>query len=87
MLNGVHDPATGYAWAENVKRQLGDTAVLVTYEGAGHVAYTRNTCTRAAVDAYLLDLTIPADGTRCPASNPALTTTLTADPTDLTTRW
>lgn len=89
MLNGLHDPATGYAWAENVKRQLGSTAVLVTYEGAGHVAYTRNTCTRAAVDTYLLDLTTPPDGTRCPASNPALTT-LTADPTDLTDltdRW
>ncbi|MFC0626974.1 alpha/beta hydrolase [Kribbella deserti] len=87
MLNGLHDPATGYAWALNVKRQLGSTAVLVTYEGAGHVAYTRNTCTRAAVDNYLVHLITPPDGTRCPATNPALTTTRTTTNPELTTRW
>jgi len=45
MLNGRHDPATGYAWALHVAAQLRDQAVLVTCEGAGHTAYRRNACT------------------------------------------
>ncbi|MEV6285254.1 alpha/beta hydrolase [Kribbella sp. NPDC051770] len=86
MLNGVHDPATGYAWALNVKRQLGKGAVLVTYEGAGHVVYSRTACTRAAADNYLLDGTLPADGTRCAANNPALARTAQTEPQS-TGRW
>jgi pimeloyl-ACP methyl ester carboxylesterase len=86
MMNGIHDPATGYAWALNAKRQLGDGAVLVTYEGSGHLVYTRTACTRAAADNYLLDLTAPADGTRCAANDPArVPQTATADLT--TGRW
>ncbi|GAB3816986.1 alpha/beta hydrolase [Kribbella italica] len=86
MLNGIHDPATGYAWALNAKQQLGKGAVLVTYEGAGHVVYSRTACTRAAADNYLLDLTVPPNGTRCAANNPALTTH-TQDPPNTTARW
>jgi pimeloyl-ACP methyl ester carboxylesterase len=86
MLNGRHDPATGYAWALNAKQQLGKGAVLVTYEGAGHVVYSRTACTRAAADNYLLDLTLPAVGTRCAANNPALTTRTPA-PQETTARW
>lgn len=75
MLNGKHDPATGYGWAINVERQLRPQAVLVTYEGAGHGAYRRNDCTRGVTDRYLIDLTVPAKGTTCPASDPAIATT------------
>jgi pimeloyl-ACP methyl ester carboxylesterase len=75
MLNGKHDPATGYAWALNVAAQLRDQAVLVTYEGAGHTAYRRNACTRAAADRYLLEQTVPPSGTVCEASDPALART------------
>lgn len=68
LLNARHDPRTGYAWAVNVARQLGRHGRLVTYEGWGHGTYQRNDCTTAVVDRYLVDLTVPAPGTRCPAS-------------------
>lgn len=88
MLNGLHDPATGYAWALNVKRQLGAGAVLVTYEGSGHGIYTRSACTRAAVDNYLHNLTLPAPGTRCAANDPAVAPASRSTTPDLTTpRW
>ncbi len=72
MLNGKHDPATGYAWATHVAAQLRDQAVLVTYEGAGHTVYRRNACTRGATDGYLLEQIVPPSGTVCEASDPAL---------------
>ncbi|GLI00773.1 alpha/beta hydrolase [Phytohabitans aurantiacus] len=67
LLNTLHDPASGYNWATNVARQLGDRAVLLTYEGWGHGAYTRTPCVTAAVDTYLLTATPPPTQT-CPAS-------------------
>ncbi|WBQ06093.1 alpha/beta hydrolase [Kribbella sp. CA-293567] len=87
MMNGLHDPATGYSWAVNARRQLGN-AVLVTYEGSGHVTYSRTACTRAAVDNYFLDLTVPAAGTRCAANDPALAPSArTQESPELTSRW
>jgi hypothetical protein len=71
MMNGIHDPATGYTWATNAARQLGKAAQLVTYDGAGHVVYSRTPCTRAAADNYWLTLTLPAPDTHCAANNPA----------------
>jgi pimeloyl-ACP methyl ester carboxylesterase len=78
MLNGIHDPATGYAWAQNVARQLGDQAVLLTYLGAGHTAYRRNACTLGTTNAYLSDLIVPPSDITCAASDPALAATSTA---------
>ncbi|MEU8165978.1 alpha/beta hydrolase [Micromonospora sp. NPDC049004] len=63
----VHDPASGYAWATNVARQLGRHGVLLTYEGWGHGSYTTSPCVGRAVDAYLIDQVVPARGARCPA--------------------
>ncbi|WFE35257.1 alpha/beta hydrolase [Micromonospora sp. WMMD975] len=68
LINARHDPRTGYAWATDVARQLGRHGRLVTYDGWGHGAYERNDCTIAVVDRYLVDLTLPAPGARCPAS-------------------
>ncbi|MER7211612.1 alpha/beta hydrolase [Streptosporangium sp. NPDC000239] len=67
IVNGLHDPATGYAWARNAAAQIGKKARLLTYEGWGHGAYGRGDCVTAAVDAYLISLRLPARGTRCPA--------------------
>ena len=67
MINARHDPATGLNWVTEVGRQLGRHGVLLTYDGAGHGTYTRSACMRQAVDAYLIDLTLPARGTVCPA--------------------
>ena len=42
-----------------------DSGVLVTYEGEGHTAYHKsNACVDDAVEAYLIDGTVPA-ATRC----------------------
>lgn len=68
LLNARHDPRTGYEWATHVAAQLGRHGRLVTYEGWGHGSYRSTGCTTAAVDRYLIDLVIPAPGTRCPAA-------------------
>ncbi|WP_433252496.1 alpha/beta hydrolase [Streptosporangium sp. CA-135522] len=70
MGNALHDPATGYDWAIGTARQLGRQAVLLTYEGWGHGIYGRGECTTGAIDGYLVSLTLPARGTRCPAVPP-----------------
>jgi pimeloyl-ACP methyl ester carboxylesterase len=66
LSNAVHDPATPYAWAQNVTRQLGPTARLLTYEGAGHGSYNRGPCMQNTIDAYLINLTLPPPGKTCP---------------------
>jgi pimeloyl-ACP methyl ester carboxylesterase len=70
LLNALHDPATGYNWGANAARQLGREAVLLTYEGWGHGVYGRSECTTTPVDRYLIELAVPANGTRCPAVEP-----------------
>lgn len=70
MVNGLHDPATGYAWALNAARQLGREARLLTYEGWGHGAYGRGDCVTGIVDRYLLANALPAPGARCAAVPP-----------------
>jgi pimeloyl-ACP methyl ester carboxylesterase len=66
LVNSRHDPATGWNWARNVERQLGEHGVLLTYEGAGHGAYTRSDCVERTVDDYLIGRAVPARGTSCP---------------------
>ncbi len=65
VIGTTNDPATPYAQAEALATIL-DSGVLLTYEGEGHTAYGRsNDCITDAVDAYLIDGTVPTDGTRC----------------------
>ncbi len=60
------DPATPYGWAEQMSAAL-QGSVLLTYEGDGHTAFLRaGACIDDAVAAYLVDLVVPAPGTRCP---------------------
>ena len=68
QINARHDPASGYNWALSVARQLGRSGVLLTYAGAGHGSYNSGDgCMKAAVDAYLIELTVPQRGAVCPA--------------------
>jgi hypothetical protein len=39
---------------------------VITWQGEGHTAYLSSTCIQAAVDTYLIDLTVPATGLTCP---------------------
>jgi pimeloyl-ACP methyl ester carboxylesterase len=64
LVGGTNDPATPYAWAVSVHQQL-TSSVLLTRTGNGHVSYFASTCAQQAEDAYLINLTIPADGTTC----------------------
>jgi pimeloyl-ACP methyl ester carboxylesterase len=64
LIGGTGDPATPYAWAKAVNNVLAGS-VLLTREGNGHVSYDKSACAKAAIDAYLIDLTLPAAGTVC----------------------
>ncbi len=68
VVGTTRDPATPYENAPALADQLGeDVGVLLTREGDGHTAYTSgNRCIAAAVDAYLVDGTVPEDGLTCP---------------------
>ncbi|MHB8466738.1 MAG: alpha/beta hydrolase [Acidimicrobiales bacterium] len=59
VVGSTGDPATPYAWAQHLTAELG-TATLVTRHGQGHGAYLVSGCVRAAVDDYLIRLTVPA---------------------------
>jgi pimeloyl-ACP methyl ester carboxylesterase len=65
VIGTTGDLATPYEWAEALAAQL-DSGILLTYEGSGHTAYRKGSeCVDDAVDAYLIDGTIPEDGLRC----------------------
>lgn len=64
LVGGTGDPATPYAWAQAVSRQLAGS-VLLTRNGNGHTSYDASTCAHAAIDAYLINLTLPAAGAVC----------------------
>jgi pimeloyl-ACP methyl ester carboxylesterase len=67
IMNSRHDPATGYAWARSVNRQL-DRSVLLTYDGWGHGAIDRTDCTKAVFTEYVLSGTLPLPGAHCEAA-------------------
>ncbi len=65
VVGTTNDPATPYVWAQALADEL-PSGVLLTWEGQGHTAYGRsNECLAAAVDGFLLEGTVPDDGTRC----------------------
>jgi pimeloyl-ACP methyl ester carboxylesterase len=65
VVGTTFDPATPYADAVSLARQLGN-ARLLTMQGDGHAAYGQGSrCIDRAVDAYLERGVVPARGTRC----------------------
>ena len=67
VVGTTRDPATPYANAQKLAELL-PTGVLLTRDGDGHTAYGQgNDCIDDAIDAFLIDGTIPADGATCPA--------------------
>jgi len=59
------DPATPYESTARLAEMLG-VGVVLTWEGEGHTAYPGTDCINDAVDAYLVELTVPPEGTSCP---------------------
>ena len=65
VVGTTRDPATPYRGAVHLAAQLA-SGVLVTRDGDGHTGYhVGNACVDGAVEDYLLDGTVPADGLTC----------------------
>ena len=64
VVGSTGDPATPYAWAKSLTKQL-ELAVLLTRKGEGHTAFLVSNCIRTSVDAYLLELKVPKAGIVC----------------------
>ena len=59
------DPATPYEWAQGLAKQL-SSGRLLTRTGQGHVGYRQgNACIDLAVERYLVEGAVPAEGTVC----------------------
>jgi pimeloyl-ACP methyl ester carboxylesterase len=67
VVGTTGDPATPYESTQKLADMLG-VGHVVTWEGEGHTAYPETSCIRRAVDDYLIDLVVPQEGLRCPAS-------------------
>jgi pimeloyl-ACP methyl ester carboxylesterase len=64
VIGTTRDPATPYAWAQGLAKQL-SKGVLITHDGDGHTVYRTGAarCILRPVNAYLIDLTPPAPAT------------------------
>jgi pimeloyl-ACP methyl ester carboxylesterase len=69
VIGGTRDHRTAPEWAPEMADSLA-SGVLLSSEHWGHGVVGGSRCVDAAVRAYLLDLTLPAEGTVCP--DPAL---------------
>ena len=65
VVGTTYDPATPYRGSVRLAREIGN-ARLLTMRGDGHTAYGGNSaCIDEAVDAYLEERVLPAEGTIC----------------------
>lgn len=65
VIGTLRDPATPFAWAQALARQL-SSGVLVSFDGDGHTADLRGSpCIDGIVRDYLVSLQAPTDGTAC----------------------
>ncbi|KAE9373980.1 hypothetical protein N431DRAFT_456696 [Stipitochalara longipes BDJ] len=59
MVNSIHDPECSLVWAHSLKEQI-ENVVLLTRNGSGHTSYFLHGETTNAIDAYLINGTLPA---------------------------
>ena len=64
VIGTTGDPATPYEYAKSMADEL-SSAVLLTFDGEGHLAYGQSRCIKTLVDAYLVRNQVPRDGTKC----------------------
>jgi pimeloyl-ACP methyl ester carboxylesterase len=65
VVGTTRDPATPYSGAVSMADQL-ESGVLVSRDGDGHTAYSSgNECIDDALEAYLIQGTVPQDGLEC----------------------
>ncbi|ASW57049.1 alpha/beta hydrolase [Plantactinospora sp. KBS50] len=77
VVGGYWDPATNYAGAVSAAALLPNSRLLSS-DSWGHTSYGTSHCVTGSVDAYLLSLTLPAEGTVCVGDIQPFA----ADPTD-----
>ncbi len=90
VVGNIFDGVTSFEGARASARNLAGSRLL-TYAGWGHTAYGRTGCVTNTIDDYLLNGTLPAPGTVCPAApNPFLPSAQLAGPSTpigLPTAW
>lgn len=65
VVGSTGDPATPYVGAVSLSKEL-ESAVLLTRDGPGHSStFNGDPTIDAAVEAYLLELSLPAAGATC----------------------
>jgi pimeloyl-ACP methyl ester carboxylesterase len=64
LVGGTNDPATPYADAVAVNKEI-PGSVLLTRDGNGHTSYFDSSCAQADEDEYLINLILPAVGKVC----------------------
>jgi len=64
VIGSTGDPATPYAWAKELAKEL-PRAALLTRVGQGHTAYLFSSCIRRWANHYLETLKMPPEGTVC----------------------
>ncbi|KAK3629300.1 hypothetical protein LTR56_008786 [Elasticomyces elasticus] len=62
LVQSLHDPECSYTWAVNVQAQI-PSSTLLTLNGDGHTSYFTEGETTGAMNAYLVDGTVPAPNT------------------------
>jgi hypothetical protein len=62
LVQSLHDPECSYTWAVGVQAQI-PSSVLLTRDGDGHTSYFLGGATAKAIDAYLVNGTLPAPNT------------------------
>ena len=66
VIGTTGDSRTLYPWAQSLTDQL-DNGHLLTVEGPGHITFGRNACATVAMTDFLVNGTVPAEGTTCAA--------------------
>jgi pimeloyl-ACP methyl ester carboxylesterase len=65
VIGTTNDPATPYAWAQSLAKQL-DSGILITRVGEGHTGFNKgNSCVDDAVNDYFIHDTVPSGDVRC----------------------
>ncbi|MEV0618227.1 alpha/beta hydrolase [Nonomuraea sp. NPDC050404] len=69
LAKARYDVATPAAWNYAAASQIPGSTVL-EYDGVGHGQFRNSRCARTHIEAYLINLKLPAPGTRCAAEYP-----------------
>lgn len=69
VIGNTHDPATPLSGAKALA-STSPGARLLTVDTFGHTSLGKSPCATAAITAYLVDGTLPAEGTVCPGTKP-----------------